>query len=64
MITGTTVVHRSYNHPKSNYFKQGQKLEECHKVKDLGVLISNDLKVGSQCNKVSLKNNQLLRVIM
>ena len=36
--------------PKANYFMQGCQLDECFEEKDLGVSISLDLKVGSQCS--------------
>jgi len=42
---------RNHKDPKANYFMQGCQLAECYEEKDLGVLISSDLKVGSQCKQ-------------
>jgi len=42
---------------------QGCELQECREEKDLGVLISSDLKVGSQCNKAFLKANRMLGML-
>ena len=49
--------------PKANYFMQGCQLDECLEEKDLGVLISSDLKVGSQCKQAFLKANRMLGVL-
>ena len=49
--------------PKVNYFMQGCQLDECLEEKDLGVLISTDLKVGSQCKQAFLKANRMLGVL-
>ena len=48
---------------RANYFMHGYELQECHEEKDLGVLISSDLKVGSQCNQAFLKANRMLGVL-
>jgi len=42
---------------------QGCQLDECFEEKDLGVLISSGLKVGSQCKQAFLKANQMLGVL-
>jgi len=47
----------------ADYFMEGQKLKKCYKEKDLGVLISSDLKVGAQCNQAFLKANRMLELI-
>ena len=38
----------------------GYKLAECQEEKDLGVLVSNNLKVGRQCNQAFQKANRML----
>jgi len=50
----------NHKDPKANYFMQGCQLDECFEEKDLGVLISSDLKVGSQCKQAFLKPNRML----
>ena len=42
---------------------KNQKLRECYEEKDLGILISSDLKVGAQCNQAFLKANRMLGLI-
>ena len=37
-----------------------QKLEYCDTERDLGVIMSTDLKVESQCNEACLKANRML----
>jgi len=37
------------NLPSACYYINGYKLAECQEEKDLGVLVSNNLKVGPQC---------------
>ena len=45
------VIHfGSQTDKKENYFMEGCQLEESHQERDLGVLISSDQKVKSQCN--------------
>ena len=51
------------NHQKADNFMEGKKLEECHEEKDLGILISSDLKVESQCSQAFLKANRMLGLI-
>ena len=40
-----------------------RKLAEITEEKDLGVIISNDLKVGKQCGKAANKGNQILGLV-
>ena len=40
-----------------------QKLEYCDTERDLGVIMSTDLKVESQCNEACLKANRMLGLI-
>ena len=53
----------NHKDPKANYFMQGCQLDECFEEKDLGVLISSDLKVGSQCKEALLKANRMIVVL-
>ena len=41
----------------------GCKLAECQEEKDLGVLVSNNLKVGPQCNQAFQKANRMLGLL-
>jgi len=41
----------------------GYKLAECQEEKDLGVLVSNNLKVGPQCNQAFQKANRMLGLL-
>ena len=47
---------------EANCFMHGCELQECQEKKDLDLLISDDLKVGSQCNQAFLKANRMLGV--
>jgi len=42
---------------------EGHKLEKCQEEKDLGILVSDDLKVGTQCNQAFSKANQMLAIL-
>ena len=42
---------------------EGHKLEKCHDEKDLGVLVTDDLKVESQCNQAFSKANRMLGIL-
>jgi len=46
-----------------DYYVKGHKLEKCHEEKDLGVLVSEDLKVESQCNQAFSKTNRMLAIL-
>ena len=43
------------NEQKANYYVQGCELKECEEEKDLGLLISSDPAVISQCNKTFVR---------
>jgi len=47
----------------SEYSMGNQKLEYCDTERDLGVIMSTDLKVESQCNEACLKANRMLGLI-
>ena len=49
--------------PGSNYVMNGLSLEKVHIERDLGVLISDDLKVSGQCCQAYLKANRMLGLI-
>ena len=38
-------------------------MKECQEEKDLGVLVSNNLKVGPQCNQAFQKANRMLGLL-
>jgi hypothetical protein len=57
------VMHLGSNNPKCQYILGGQFLQEVTEEKDLGVIISNDLKVGSQCARATLTANRILGMI-
>jgi ribonuclease P/MRP protein subunit RPP40 len=41
----------------------GKHLEELKEIKDLGIIVSHDLKVGNQCHTAAKKSNQVLGLI-
>ena len=45
------------------YSMRNQKLEYCDTERDLGVIMSTDLKVDSQCNEACVKANRMLGLI-
>ena len=58
------VMHiGSRNLSSACYYINGHKLEECQEEKDLGVLVSNNLKMGPQCNHASQKANRILGLL-
>ena len=57
------VMHLGKNNVKSQYVMGGQILQEVSEEKDLGVIISNDLKVSSQCSKAAKTANRILGMI-
>ena len=57
------VMHFGKNNAKAEYQMNERKLAEITEEKDLGVIISNDLKVGKQCGKAANKGNQILGLI-
>ena len=57
------VMHFGSKNPGSNYVMNGLSLEKVHIERDLGVLISDDLKVSGQCCQAYLKANRMLGLI-
>ena len=51
------------NQPCMEYYMEGHKLEKCQEEKDLGILVSDDLKVGTQCNQAFSKANRMLGIL-
>jgi len=57
------VMHIGYRNPQSQYFLQGKALESTDSEKDLGVVITSDLKFSKQCIAVEKKAQKLLGYI-
>ena len=57
------ALHLGHNNPKFKCTMEEQVLDETFMEKDLGVLISNDLKCGEQCNKSAKKAMRVLGMI-
>ena len=62
------VLHLGYRHPNYEYTMKDQKgsrtvLSETILEKDLGVLISKDLKVADQCNRAAKKAMRVLGMV-
>jgi len=58
------VKHFGYNNRKADYFMDGVNLEHVTEEKDLGVIISEDLKWEKQCSSAVSKANRILGMIM
>jgi len=52
-----------YNNTGPEYFLNGTKLESDSEEKDLGVIISDDLKWDKQCSQAVAKANKVLGLI-
>lgn len=57
------VMHFGYNNLQTEYFLGGEKLITVEVEKDLGVIVSNDLKVSNQCVKAVKTANRVLGMI-
>ena len=57
------IMHLGHKNPKAQYFLNGITLESTEEERDLGVIISSDLKVANQCNKAMRKASQMLGCI-
>jgi ribonuclease P/MRP protein subunit RPP40 len=57
------IMHFGYNNPKNTFLLGSQILDSVKEEKDLGVLITDDLKVSNQCVKVVKTANQVLGMI-
>jgi len=52
-----------YDNMKAEYLTDGAKLEHMNEEKDLGVIISEDLKWEKQCSSAVSKANRILGMI-
>ena len=59
-VTKCHVLHVGRNNPKSNYVLCGDPIAERDREKDLGVLVTNDLKFSEQCLTVERKAQKIL----
>jgi len=57
------VMHFGYNNRKADYFMDGVNLEHVTEEKDLGDLVSEDLKWEEQCSSAVSKANRILGII-
>ena len=51
-------MHLGYNNTKAEYFMDGDKLEHVTEEKDLGVVISANLKWEKQCDSAVSKSTE------
>ena len=56
-------MHIGYDNMKAEYLMDGVKLEHVKEEKDVGVIISEDLKWEKQCGSAVSKANRILRMI-
>ena len=56
------VMHIGHSNPRSDYSLLGRDIEETELEKDLGVLISSDLKFSKQCIEVEKKSTETPRL--
>ena len=57
------TMHLGSRNVRHNYSMNGQKLEEVKSERDLGVIITNDLKVSEQCRQACNRANRMLGLI-
>jgi len=57
------IMHLGYNNPKVNYSMKTTHLEKVHEEKDLGVIVSDDLKWEKQCTAAVKQANKVLGMI-
>lgn len=57
------ILHMGHGNMEYCYWLNGQELHHADTEKDLGILISNDLKVGLQCTEAYKKANKMLGLI-
>ena len=56
-------IHYGYNNPRHVYNMGGQQLQQVNQEKDLGVIITDNLKYGKQCATAAQKANKILGII-
>jgi len=57
------VMHIGSNNAGSSYCMNGQLLDEVLMHKDLGVIVTCNLKVAEQCSHVYIKANKMLGLV-
>ncbi len=58
-----TVMHIGINNDNTEYLRNGVELSVTNTEKDLGVMISDDLKPGNRCLKVVKTANNLVEFV-
>ncbi len=62
-VDNCKVMHIGEKNPNFKYQTQGLELSEVKQEKDLGIIISNTLKMSDQCTATSDKANMMLGLI-
>ena len=62
-VSKCKVMHLGRGNERWNYVMNGQRLKVVRKEKDLGVMITDDLKVSVQCTAAHAKANRMLGLI-
>ena len=57
------VLHLGKNNARVAYLMEGKNLEAVSEIRDLGVIVSKDLKASRQCHKAAKKGNHVLGLI-
>ena len=57
------VMHLDNKNPCVKYDLGGRELESIVEEKDLGILITKDLKVSAQCSRAAMTENRVLGMI-
>ena len=57
------VMHIGSNNAGSSYYMNGQLLDEVLMHKDLGVIVTCNLKVAEQCSHAYIKANKMLGLV-
>ena len=56
-------MHLGYDNPHASYFMDGNRLQVVNEQRDLGVIISEDLKWEKQCVAAVKQGNKILGMI-
>ena len=62
-VSTCKVMHFGKNQVSRHYFMKNQQLVEVKEEKDLGIMITQDLKVSQQCQLAYSKASRILRLI-
>jgi len=57
------VLYLGYNNPKVHYTMETTQLQGVHEERDLGIIVSADLKWDKQCISAAKKANKILGMI-